>query len=173
MTDSQTLYKLILLYMLRRVTFPLSQTQLMSFLLDQQYTDYFQVQQAINDLMEAGLIAREKIRNTSQYTATPEGEQTLEYFVGEISENIRSDIDEYLRKNAFDLRNESCVRADYVQTENLDYAVRCLVTEGTDTVLDLTLTVPTEEAAITVCAKWPEKSSEIYISLMKTFFEKS
>ena len=37
---------------------------------------------------------------------------------------------------------------------------------------DLTLSVPTEEAAMTVCAKWPDKSTEIYTRLMKTFFEK-
>ena len=171
MADTQTLYKLILLYMLRKVTYPLLNTQLMSFILDQKYTDYFHVQEAINDLVDAGLITREKIRNTSQYTATPEGEQTLEYFVTDIPSEIRADIDAYLRENAFDIRNESCVRADYERTENQDYAVRCLVREGKDTIIDLTLSVPTEEAAMTVCAKWPDKSTEIYTTLMKTFFE--
>lgn len=172
MADTQTLYKLILLYMLRRVTFPLSNSQLMNFILEQGYTDYFHVQQAINDLVDASLISREKIRNTSQYTATPEGEQTLEYFVSEIPEAIRRDIDDYLRHNAFEMRNESCVRADYDRTENQDYAVHCIVREGKETLIDLTFTVPTEDAAMMVCAKWPEKSSEIYARLMSTFFEK-
>ena len=172
MADTQTLYKLILLYMLRKVTYPLLNTQLMSFILEQKYTDYFHVQEAINDLVDAGLITREKIRNTSQYTATAEGEQTLEYFVSEIPSEIRADIDAYLRDNAFDIRNESCVRADYERTDSGDYAVRCIVREGKDMIIDLTLSVPTEEAAMTVCAKWPDKSTEIYTRLMKTFFEK-
>lgn len=172
MADTQTLYKLILLYMLRKVTYPLLNTQLMSFILEQKYTDYFHVQEAINDLVDAGLITREKIRNTSQYTATAEGEQTLEYFVSEIPSEIRADIDTYLRDNAFDIRNESCVRADYERTDSGDYAVRCIVREGKDMIIDLTLSVPTEEAAMTVCAKWPDKSTEIYTRLMKTFFEK-
>lgn len=172
MADTQTLYKLILLYMLRKVTYPLLNTQLMSFILEQKYTDYFHVQEAINDLVDAGLITREKIRNTSQYTATPEGEQTLEYFVSEIPSEIRADIDAYLKDNAFDIRNESCVRADYERTDSGDYAVRCIVREGKDMIIDLTLSVPTEEAAMTVCAKWPDKSTEIYTRLMKTFFEK-
>ena len=59
MADTQTLYKLILLYMLRKVTYPLLNTQLMSFILEQKYTDYFHVQEAINDLVDAGLITRE------------------------------------------------------------------------------------------------------------------
>ncbi len=172
MADSQTLYKLIMLYMLRRVSFPLTQTQLMNFILEQHYTDYFHVQEAINDLIDAHLISREKIRNTSQYKATSEGEQTLEYFVGDIPEAIRADVDEYLQRNAFDLRNESCIRADYDRTENQDYAVHCLVREGKETVLDLTFTVPTEDAAMMVCSKWQDKSSEVYRYLMSTFFEK-
>ena len=40
-TDSTTLYKLMILYMLSKVNFPLSNTQLSSFMLDKQYTDYF------------------------------------------------------------------------------------------------------------------------------------
>ncbi|MDD6347096.1 MAG: DUF4364 family protein [Lachnospiraceae bacterium] len=172
MTDTQTLYKLILLYMLRRVTYPLSNTQLMSFLIDQKYTDYFHVQEAINDLEDAHLISREKIRNTSQYSATAEGEQTLEYFVSDIPAEIRADVDAYLKRNAYDIRNESCVRADYDRTESGDYAVHCQVREGAETVIDLTLTVPTEDMAATVCSKWPDKSSEIYLSLMNAFFKK-
>ena len=39
-TDSTTLYKLMILYMLNKVNFPLSNTQLSSFMLDKQYTDY-------------------------------------------------------------------------------------------------------------------------------------
>ena len=44
-TDSTTLYKLMILYMLSKVNFPLSNTQLSSFMLDKQYTDYFTFQE--------------------------------------------------------------------------------------------------------------------------------
>ena len=49
-TDSTTLYKLMILYMLSKVNFPLSNTQLSSFMLDKQYTDYFTFQETINSL---------------------------------------------------------------------------------------------------------------------------
>ena len=51
-TDSTTLYKLMILYMLSKVNFPLSNTQLSSFMLDKQYTDYFTFQETINSLVE-------------------------------------------------------------------------------------------------------------------------
>ena len=89
MAEGLTLYKLIILYMLRKVNFPLSNTQITDFMTEKEYTDYFHVQEAINDLVDAKLITAEKIRNMSQYTATMEGEKTLEYFSGEIAYAIK------------------------------------------------------------------------------------
>ena len=130
MAEGLTLYKLIILYMLRKVNFPLSNTQITDFMTEKEYTDYFHVQEAINDLVDAKLITAEKIRNMSQYTATMDGERTLEYFSSEISYAIKKDIDAYLTENAFELRNESCMTADYRLTDDGGYAVHCRVNEG-------------------------------------------
>ncbi|HUM82238.1 MAG TPA: DUF4364 family protein [Lachnospiraceae bacterium] len=166
MSDALTLYKLIILYMLRKVTFPLTNAQITEFIVGKDYTDYFHVQEAVNDLLEANLITSERIRNTSQYQATLDGERTLEYFGNSISDAIKADIDEYMKANAFEMRNESCTRADYDRTESKEYAVHCRVQEGSETVIDLTINVPTEEEAEKVCSHWPEKSQEIYMDIM-------
>ncbi len=166
MSDSLTLYKLIILYMLRKVSFPLSNSQITEFIVGKTYTDYFHVQEAINDLLDAGLITCEKIRNISRYTETMDGERTLEYFSNEISYAIKKDIDAYLSENAFDLRNESCTIADYTVTEDMGYAVRCRVQEGKENIIDLTINVTSEEEAERVCSRWPSKSQEIYMDIM-------
>ena len=41
MSDTLTLYKLILLHILDKVSFPMSNGQLSEFMLDKEYTDYF------------------------------------------------------------------------------------------------------------------------------------
>jgi len=168
MTDAKTVYKLVILYMLRKVTFPLSNAQITEFIVGQEYTDYFHVQEAINDLLEAGLITCERIRNVSQYQATLQGENTLEYFSYMLSDEIKTEIDEYIKKNAFEMRSESCTRADYVQVDSKSYAVTCEVQEGSETLIKLTLSVPSEEDAERACANWPEKSQEIYMGIMKS-----
>ena len=61
MTETQTLYKLIILYMLNRVTFPLSNSQLSEFILEKEYTDYFTLQQTIHELTESKLIDRKSV----------------------------------------------------------------------------------------------------------------
>ncbi len=166
MAEGLTLYKLIILYLLRKVNFPLSNTQITDFMTEREYTDYFHVQEAINDLLDARLITAEKIRNMSQYTATMAGEQTLEYFSSEISYGIKRDIENYLRENAFELRNESCMIADYELTEDGGYAVHCRVNEGREILIDLTINVTTEEEADRVCAKWPSKAQDLYMTIM-------
>ena len=55
MAQPLTLYKLIVLYMLDRVDFPLSTSQISEFVLDKGYTTYFKLQQALSELMDAGL----------------------------------------------------------------------------------------------------------------------
>ena len=48
MAEPLTLYKLIILYMLKKVAFPLTNAQISEFVLDQEYTTYFTLQQAIS-----------------------------------------------------------------------------------------------------------------------------
>ena len=43
-TDSTTLYKLMILYMLSKVNFPLSNVQISTFMLDNEYTLHFRKQ---------------------------------------------------------------------------------------------------------------------------------
>lgn len=50
MGESLTLYKLIVLYMLEKVDFPLTNAQISGFILDKGYTTYFHLQQALSEL---------------------------------------------------------------------------------------------------------------------------
>lgn len=56
MSEPLTLYKLIILYMLEKVDFPLTNAQISGFVLDKGYTTYFHLQQAISELIDSELI---------------------------------------------------------------------------------------------------------------------
>ena len=59
LSDPMTLYKLMNLYMLKQVNFPLTNAQLSEFFLQHEYTNYFTLQQALNELQESGLVRAE------------------------------------------------------------------------------------------------------------------
>ena len=70
MADTFTLYKLIILYLLDKVNFPMSNAQLSEFILEKEYTDYFTVQTALSELSETGFLRVKTVRNTSLYRIT-------------------------------------------------------------------------------------------------------
>ena len=67
MAEALTQYKLIILYMLDNVDFPLTNTQISDFILEKEYTTYFTLQQAINELISAELIRTESTHNNTYY----------------------------------------------------------------------------------------------------------
>ena len=67
MAEAYKLYKLIILYMLDKVDFPLTNSQISEFILNEGYTNYFTVQQTISELVESGFIHEESTHNRTFY----------------------------------------------------------------------------------------------------------
>ena len=167
MPEPFTLYKLIILYMLQKVDFPLTNSQISEFILDRGYTTYFTLQSVISELIESEMIHQETIRNTSYYTLTDQGEEALHFFQNRISKLIRDDIDKYITDNKMELRDEVSVIADYYKNTANEYSVRCIVKEKYSNPIDLTITVPDEAQARIVCRNWKQKCQHIYEHVMK------
>ncbi len=167
LSEPLTLYKLMLLHLLKQAKFPLSNSQLSEFFLDKEYTTYFTFQQAINELLEAHLIKKETIRNSSRYEITNEGEETLVFFGHTISEAIVEDMNTFLRENKIRLRNEMCTVSDYYKTGSRDFMVECVVREGKNVLVRLEVNVPSEDQAEIMCDRWQDASQKIYEFIMK------
>ena len=165
---SSTLYKIIILYMLEKVNFPLSNNQITNFFLDQGYTRYFHVQQTIHELLESKLIEEKKQGSSTCYQTTEEGRTTLSYFEKKISDEIREEINTYLKENDYEMRNANSIKAEYYRTPEQEYVVQCQVREKKTILINLELTVPTEDIAKSFCSHWTKKNQEIYAYLMET-----
>lgn len=165
-TDTTTLYKLMVLYMLDKVNFPLSNSQISEFVLTHQYTNYFTLQEVINTLVTDNFISVLTYRNSTQYKLTKEGTETISFFANKISAAIREDIDNYLKENSYELKCETNTTSDYYRTTNGEYMVHCQVKEGNNTLVEINLSVPLEQQADSMCAKWRDASQEIYDFVM-------
>ena len=75
-----TLYKLMTLYMLNKVNFPLTDAQISDFFLNKEYITYFSFRQVISELIETKLITCETVRNASYYKITDDGIETVDLF---------------------------------------------------------------------------------------------
>ncbi|MDE7246846.1 MAG: DUF4364 family protein [Lachnospiraceae bacterium] len=168
--DPLTLYKLITLYMLDRVTFPLTKAQIGDFILGHDYTNFLTLQQVIAELIDAELIRAKSLRNRTYLEITEEGKNTLSYFGNRVSDSIKADITAFFTDHEMDMRSESAVRADYYKSTSGEFEAHLVVKEKDVTVVDITLSVPNEDTAAAICANWQTKSQNIYQFLVSQLF---
>ncbi|MCM1160119.1 MAG: DUF4364 family protein [Roseburia sp.] len=165
-----TLYKLIVLYMLELVNFPLTKAQISDFILEKEYTNFLTLQQAISELTESGMVIATTIGNRTQLQITEEGANTLSYFQNRISNGIKEDIRNYLKENSVMLHNEVSITSEYYRTPDGEYAAHLSAKEKNTDLVDITLSVPFEEMASHICDNWQKKNQEIYKYLTKQLF---
>ncbi|MDD6208497.1 MAG: DUF4364 family protein [Clostridiales bacterium] len=165
--EPSTLYKLIILYMLKQVDFSLSTVQITNFILEQQYTNFFQIQQTLSEIEEDGFIRCETVRNMTICRLTPSGDETIRLFESDIADSIKEDIKNYCKKNNLALKDETSIIADYYYNGPKDYIARCCIRENEQYLLDLSISVPSEEEAESICSHWRERSQEAYANLIK------
>lgn len=167
MTEPLTLYKLIVLYMLDQVDFPLTKSQIFDFILEKDYTNYFTLNQAASELIDSGLVESRSIRNSSHLFLTDEGRDTLQCFQNRISDMIKEEISTYFRENELKLRNEVSVLSNYYRVTTGEYVAELIAKEKNAELMNLKISMPSEEAAKAICENWQKKNQAIYTYLME------
>lgn len=168
--DPLTLYKLIVLYMLNRVSFPLTTAQVSDFILEKEYTNFLTLQQVISELTDANMISTQSIRNRTHLAITEEGRETLTFFENRISDAIKTDINSYIHEKEFTLRNEVSVQGDYYKSTSGEYEAHLVAKDRGINLVEINLSVPVEEVAAAICDNWQKKNQEIYKYLIQQLF---
>lgn len=153
--------------MLQNSETALTNSQISEFILDREYTNYFHLQQAVSELVEAELIDKQTLSNMSYYYLTEEGKRTLSYFEKDLSSDIKREILEYLKTNGCEIPERILTPADYYETPQGGYAVRCQLIEKNASLIDLNMAAPSLEAAKSMCRNWPKKCQDLYAHLME------
>lgn len=162
------IYKLIILYMLDKVSFSLTNQMISDYILGREYTNYFNLQTVLAELVEAELIALDTTYKTTYYNLTEKGRETLRLFHGQLSHEIREEIECYLKENKYSIVEEISSFADYKRISNGDYETTLAIKENGETAMELKLTVATENEATKICTSFSQKNEEVYQYLVKT-----
>lgn len=168
--ESVMLYKLIVLYMLKFVTFPLTKAQIGDFILEKDYTNFMNLQKAFSEMEDGGYVVANSVRNRTHLRITEEGKEVLALFESRINAGIKKDIEDYLNANCPELRRSVEVQGNYQKLTNGEYQVDLMVKEKESELLHISLLVPIEDIAITTCNNWQKRSEKIYQYLTKNLF---
>ena len=162
-----TLYKMIILYMLKRCDVPLSKSQIYDFILEKEYTTFLTLQEVFAEMASSKLVVEKTMGNRTFLEITEEGEETLKFFGNRINPEIKAQIDEYLKDNSLRLRNEASILGEYYKTGESEYTAHVMAKENGKTLVEISIPVPTEEIAESICNNWQKKNQDIYQFLIE------
>ena len=165
-SDAFTLYKLIILFILDKVDFPLTNAQLSDIILHLNYTNYFNIQYSVSELLDAEFINSEKVGSKTYYLISKAGQETLSFFDNMISPTIQDELTKHLKKHQYSLRDEVSTLSEYFEDRENNYIARLRVMEQNEPIIDLNVSVPSEEDAKNICNNWREKSQQIYAYIL-------
>ena len=165
--EQLTLYKLMILYLIEKVDFPLSNSQISEFILDKGYTNYFTVQRAFHKLEEENMLRVKQIRNMSHYSLSDEGSEAIEMFEYQIPNSIKEDIAQFLKEKEYELRKEASVTADFYPSKGDEYTVNLKIREKENLLLEINLNVVSRDQAVYICDHWEKKHSDVYSMLIE------
>lgn len=156
--------------MLNRAAFPITKAQVADFILEQEYMDFFTLQQVFAQLTNSQMISAKSVRNRTHLAITEEGRETLYLFQNRISSTTKDKIDRFFRENELQMRNEVSILSDYYKSTSGEYEAHLRATERGVQLVDITLSVPDEETAAAICDNWQKKNQAVYQRLIEQLF---
>lgn len=160
------LYRLTILYILHRVNCPISNNSLSKFLLQDDFTDYFNLQQLVGELIDDGYVAKDQYHGKTLYSITESGEAAIKLLSRELSPAMKADVDKYLAENNMELRDDISVRSTYYRAGAGHYIANMFIEEAGEKLLEVNVAAPTEAEAEKMCTKWMKAGSRLYPMIM-------
>ena len=159
--------KLLMLYVLKSIKEPISNTQLTEIILENNFINYFTFQQYLAELEDSKFVEYHEANDKKLLILTEAGDNVLSLFKARISPSKISIIDEYIKEKIGSIKKELTIHADYTLGDNDDsFIVDLKAIEDQSLLMELKLSVPTKNQATSICSKWKENPSEIYTNII-------
>ena len=167
--EKDTQDKLIVLYIISKLTKTVTNLQIVDIILDVTGIDYFTLQGILLELNEKNFISLFYEEETRYYKITDEGINLLESLIDIVPEFIIDRVSKKVDGESKEIKQKSVIYADYFPEHEDRYVVKCKITEGGKKIVELELAMSTKAQAIDVCNKWYENPSKYYLEIIKMF----
>ncbi|MCD2345421.1 DUF4364 family protein [Clostridium guangxiense] len=158
--------KLLLLYILNELKFPISKNQLTEIVLENNFMNYFILQQYILELISSNFIESVEQDGKHRISITSPGINVLNLFSNRLTDEKKLIIDNYLKLNLNNIKNAISVTADYTIENKNSYVVTLKAIESDITLIEVKLNVVSNKQARDLCTKWKNSSSDLYTKII-------
>lgn len=163
--------KLLMLYVLKSIKEPITNTQLTEIILENNFINYFTFQQYLSELEDSKFVEYYEANDKKLLRLTREGDTVLSLFQDRISPSKISIINNYIKDKLELIKKELTIQSDYTISDNDSFIVDLKVIENQGLLMELKLSVPTKSQAVSICSKWKENPSEIYNNVINLLID--
>ncbi|MGO1369182.1 MAG: DUF4364 family protein [Senegalia sp. (in: firmicutes)] len=161
-SDELAQNKLILLYIFEKIDYPITNSEITQFVLENNHMNYFLVQQYLSELVSTNFISIKTQDGNEYYNITNNGKKVLGLFEGRISINTKEIIDDKCSIKKQEKIKEKQIIGNYYKKNDVEYIVNLKVVENDNTIFTLSLNVVSNEQAKMICNNWRENPQIIY-----------
>ena len=165
--------KLLVLYVMESLKQPVTNTQLTEIILENNFINYFTLQQYISELISSDFLRYKKVNDKNLIYITEKGSSTLSFFSDRISSIKKKIIDDYLLSIKDSIKKELTIHSDYTLGKDNSFLVDLQALENDNLLISLKVSVPTKKQALSLCNRWKDNPSDIYNKIMNSLFNDS
>ena len=167
--------RIFILYLIEKMEIPISTHVLESCAL--KYMDFFMLTETIHSLLEPGLIETSSSKDdTVRYIITDIGIQTLDHVEKELSQDVRSEINQFVLDNRKSIKRDFQATANYFYEDedpNKNITVKCGLYEDDALVLEVQIAVVSINQAKIVCDNWKKNTSKLYTNILSNLIDEN
>ena len=171
--ERQIEQKIMLLYLIDKVDIPISHSQIVQFALEENYMNYYTVQEYLKEMEKIDYLDSAQDGNTTRYTITTDGLHALDIFSKHLPLHLRNRINKYVSENQNTVRQDYEITANhFYEHDTGEYITKCSVYDGDTMLMELTASVVSLEQALFICNNWKNDVGSVYAQIMDVLLSK-
>ena len=166
--DNETLAekKALILYILDKVSKPISNEALLKLLITIDNMNYFYFQQFLLDLLENKYIINYENDGISLYKLTNEGKQALELVKDMIPGITKLNVDTTFKDTLDNFENKISITADFIPHNENEFSVKCKIVDNNQVLFELLVYAGSRDQAKQIIDNWNKNANIIYPKIL-------
>ena len=159
--------KILILYILNKVGKDISNSALLNLVLAVTDMNYFYFQQFLLDLLQNKYISTYEKEDTTFYSITDFGKETLSLTQDILPGIIKLRVDANFKEELESYEHEHSVIAEFTPRSENYYDITCKVVENSETIFEVKTFVGSKEQAKSIVDNWKDHAEKIYPEILK------
>ncbi len=153
--------KLIVLYILDKLDLPLEKPQISNIVLENNFLNYFTLQQCLLEIENSDLVIIEGETNPL-WRISSQGRNAVSFLSDFLTVRVKKTIDRYVQTNKLTIKKESEVKTSYKRLNEDEYIVTLKALENGMELINLELNVVSGSQAQQICDNWKKNAEQVY-----------